>query len=40
MTFNAGIEKLAAVKKNRELIHHTNIRNAYNGIIGYGYALS
>ena len=40
MTFNAGIEKLAAVKKNRELIHHTNIKNVYNGIIGYGYALS
>ena len=29
----AGIEKLAAVRKNRELIHHTNIRNVYNGII-------
>jgi len=42
LTFNdkAGIEKLAAVKKNRELIHHTNIKNVYNGIIGYGYALS
>jgi hypothetical protein len=36
----AGIEKLAAAKKNREHLHHTNIRNIYNGIIGYGYALS
>ena len=30
----AGIEKIAAVRKNCELIHHTNIRNVYSRIIG------
>jgi hypothetical protein len=28
-----GIEKLAAVRNNHELTHHTNIRNVFNGII-------